>query len=107
MEVYEDNNAIMSYPSVTDYSIDLKQVIYYFSRAYRNHCSSCVNRYLFSWDNDFLCIMPIRSQYRVIGRCDRFQPLKRTKYFDVFFLGSLDECISRMSDLVRGYVLIV
>lgn len=103
MEVYEDKNNILKYPPVTDYSIDLRLLTYYFSRSYRNHCTSCVNRYLFSYDNDFFAIMPIRSRFRIIGRVDMFSPISRSKYFDTFFLGSFDDCLKQYNNMVRTY----
>lgn len=107
MEVYEDKNAIMSYPGVSDYSFDMRQLVYYFSRSYRNHCTSCVNRYIFSYKNDVIFISPIRSLYRVCGRTDIFKPIKQTKYFDTYFQGSFDDCVNKFNELVRSYVLLL
>lgn len=107
MEAYETEPTLLTYPPVTDNSLEMRQMVHYFSRAYRNHCSAVCNRYLFSWDNDFLTIVPIRTQYRVIGRTDKFAPVKTAKYFDTYFTGSLEECICRMQDMVSHYVLIV
>lgn len=102
-EIYEDKNNILKYPPVTDYSFDLQLLTYYFSRAYRHHCKSCVNRYMFSYDNDFFAIMPIRSQYRILGRVDMFAPVKRSKYFDTFYEGSFDDCLARFNGMLRTY----
>lgn len=107
MEVYEDSNNILSYPPVSDYSFEMRQLIHYFSRAYRNHCTNCVNRYLFSYGNDFACITPIRSRYRVIGRIDNFKYVKRSKYFDTFFVGSFEECVHFFRNLISSYVFVL
>lgn len=103
MEAYEDSTAIMSFPACSDYSLDMRQLIYYFSRSYRNHCTSPVNRYLFSFDNDVIFITPIRSLYRVIGRSEKFNFIKRSKYFDTFFCGSLQDCINKFKEMVHYY----
>lgn len=100
MEIYEPDGQIMSYPVVTDYSMDLRQIVHYFGRSYRNHCTSCVNRYLFSIGNDFVCIVPIRTQFRVIGRCDSLRYIKRCRDYDVYYVGSFEDCRSKFLSIV-------
>lgn len=107
MEVYEPPENILSYPPVSDYSLEMRQLIYYFSRSYRNHCTNCVNRYLFSFGNDFVCITPIRSRFRVIGRIDNFKFVKRSKYFDTFFVGSFDDCLKFYKDILSSYIMLL
>lgn len=108
-EVYQpDDNPLLTYPPVSDYSLDIKQLIHFFGRRFRNHCTSVVNRYLFSWDNDFLFIMPLRSKYRLLGRVSvEFAYIKRCVDYDVFCVGTLQECIDTMQDCIRKYTLIV
>lgn len=107
-EIYEiSENPILNYPEPTDYTITTDQIVRFFGRSHRHFCSSTVNKYLFSWDNDFFTIQPIRSQYRVIGRCDTIQPLKRLKDFDVFYVGTFEACRDRYHEIISSYVLIV
>lgn len=108
-EIYQpDDDPLLTYPPVSDYSFDLDQLIHFFGRSFRHHCSSVVNRYLFSWDNDFLCIMPLRSKFRVIGRVSvDITYIKRCVDYDVFFVGSLQECIDKMRECIAKYTLIV
>lgn len=108
MEAYETTDSpIMSYPPISDYSFDRDKLIYYFSRAYRNHCTSCVNRYIFSYKNDVIFISPIRSLYRVCGRTDNFKFIKRSKHFDTYFEGTFEECVNKFNDMLRAYVMLL
>lgn len=107
MEAYEDTNAIMTFPECTDYTLDNRQLIHYFSRSYRHHCTSPVNRFLFSYDNDVIFITPIKSLYRIAGRSEKFKTIKQSKYFDTFFEGSYQECVDKFKDMIKSYFLIL
>lgn len=107
MEAYNiSDDPILGYPPVSDNSIDLQQIVYFFGRRYRHHATSSVNRYLYSIDNDFVTIIPVRSNFRVIGRVDiDFPIIKRTIDYDVFFYGSFDRCVEVFQCLVSRLLL--
>lgn len=93
MEVYKDSNNIFSFPVTSDNSLSHDQIIKLFSRQFRPFLSSTVNKYLFSCGNNWLCIEPIRTNYRVIGQYNDMQYIKRCANFDVYHVGALTDCI--------------
>lgn len=104
MEAYETTDTpLMTYPPITDNSLDMRKLVYYFSRSYRNHCTSCVNRYIFSYGNDIIFISPIRSLFRVCGRSEYFKYIKRSKHFDTYYQGTFDDCLKVFNNMVRTY----
>lgn len=93
METYKDSNNIYDFPSTSDNSLSHEQIIKLFSRYFRPFLSSSINKYLFSCGNNWLCIEPIRTKYRVIGQYNDMQYVKRCANFDVYHIGSLTSCI--------------
>lgn len=68
-EVYMQRDTVLdAYPDPTDYSLEPRRFAQLFARQYRHHCTNTINRYLWSYDNDFLGIWRTGSRYRVIGR---------------------------------------
>lgn len=93
MEVYELENSIIDYPKPIDCSLDVLNLYGYFGRRAKEFCKSTSNKYLLSIENDWFCIVPSRGDtFRVIGQCDVINAVKHTINYDVFFVGSFDEC---------------
>lgn len=101
-----------SYPVSNDWSLDTQRLVYFFSPKYKTfQVKNIVNKYLFSYSEDFVCIQRVRSKYRVIGRfvssfdflsiCPNF--VQGTD-FDVFVTSDFDSCRCVFNRLVVDYV---
>lgn len=103
-EIYDPDETLLTFPEVTDNSVDIPILVRYFGRRYRHHASSVSNRYLFSYDNDFLTIMPLRSRYRVLGRVSvNFEPVSRHIDYDVYCVDTLERCINVFNAIISQY----
>lgn len=100
------------YPVSNDNTFDTKHVVYFFSPKYKTfQVKNVVNKYLFSYSDDFICIQKIRSKYRVIGRfvsdfdyisvCPGFV---RGTDFDVFVTSDFDSCRCVFNRLLHDYI---
>lgn len=109
MEVYESGNELVGYPTPLDCSLDTTSLIGFFGRRAKMFCESTANKYLFSYNNDFLCIVPYRSDtYRVVGRLDNnYKCIKHTIDYDVFCVGNFDVCLDYFNKVISSYVLII
>lgn len=102
-EVYLPEN--VEYPQPMDCSLDLQQIVGLFGRRARMFCKSSANKYLFSYLNDWCVIVPIRSNYRIIGQLPSdFKSVKSTINFDVYFVGSLVDCKEQFLKICRVYL---
>lgn len=95
------------FPTTEDYTLDLDHLIAFFGLKHKAFLKHPTNKYLLSWNNDFLTIVPIRDRYRIIGRSTHFTPIARRKDYDVFFVGTAQECIQKFTDFVRDFGLLV
>lgn len=92
-EIYADPNNIFDLPVTSDNSLSHEQLIKLFSRQFRPFLNSSINKYLLSCGNNWLCIEPIRTKYRVIGQYNDMQYVKRCANFDIYHIGTLTSCI--------------
>lgn len=104
MEIYEDKNSIIDVPQPYDTSLDISRLVGLFSARAKNYQRSTANKYLFSFGQSWLSIVPSRGDtYRVIGRLlssTAPKPEKVTVEYDVYYVGQLSVCISKWRVLV-------
>lgn len=103
MEVYVPENSIIDVPKPYDTSLDIDRLVGLFSARAKNFQRSSANKYLFSFRDIWLCVVPYRgSTYRVIGRGSSIaMPIvKVTQNYDVFFVGELSFCVEKWRVLV-------
>lgn len=100
MEIYTPNDKDVQTLETADYTISLSSYLKFFARRWRPYLKSCLNKYVWSYDNYWLGIMPIRTKYRVFGQIDK-PYIKRLDLYDVYFIGDLQECIDKWVALVR------
>lgn len=104
-EVYQDDN-INDYPRQIDTSMALYTAIEFFSpRAKAAQKNTVINKYLYSVGSDFLCVyqLPRSSEYAVVGRVMKcFSPIRRNVNYDVFFQGSLNDCITKFLEMIHA-----
>ena len=99
MEVYETDNELVGYPTPLDCSLDVQTLLGYFGRRAKMYCKSSANKYLFSYDKDFLSVVPSRGKtYRLIGRSECLKPVDSTINYDVYYVGSLLDCGNKFNE---------
>lgn len=110
MELYEDNNNIFDVPATDDNSLDLQRLLKLFSCRYRPYLKSTINKYLFSCGStDWLCIVPIRTKYRLIGYLSFCPspplPCKVTTNFVEYAKGDFNFCLAEYKKLCLACLL--
>lgn len=101
-EVYIDKNSILDFPTTFDYSLDLKQCSQLFCKKSKTFQRSVLNSYLFSFKDDWLCVVNAGSSFRCVGRViSRFFPyVERAADYDTFVRGDLAPCVAKFSNIV-------
>lgn len=107
MELYDDSNSVFSLPVPDDNSLDLERAIKLFSTRAQSYCSSSINKNLFVYRTNWLCIVPSGELFRLVGRCPSIsgrKMLKRCADFDVFFRGELAVCRDVFCEIVQNII---
>lgn len=107
MEVYDDKNSVFSLPVPDDNSLDLVRVVKLFSTRAQTYCSSSINKNLFVFRSNWLCIVPSGELFRLVGRCPSVtnrKILKRCADYDVFCRSELAVCRDVFCEIVQNII---
>lgn len=107
MEVYDDDNSLFELPQPFDNSLTVKGFVECFSARSKYSIKSVINKYTFSYANTYLCVASSGSHFRVIGRLfhSKCDVVKHCADFDVYKVGTLQECIDFWRECVRSELL--
>lgn len=105
MEIYDDKNNIFQPPQTSDYSLSFDSLLKLFSCRYRPYLKSTINKYLCSYGDSWLCIVPIRTKYRVIGFVSCLPPpAVVTARFCEYIRGDFETCRNEFLRLCLAFL---